>query len=330
MWTTCARLGAPQTNLAYLKRGMEPTGGLDPYKLFRVERNAYTLDQIKQKYRRLAMKLHPDKNPDPRAAQLFNTISMCYQQLLEEYAARMSDRQSHELKAESLQFAQSQARAATATTTTAAAASSASTTGTRTSRSRRSTNATPIGKNDFDLTKFNKLFADNREEDPQLDSGYGDWMKNTPAEDRIAQEQHRKLQLQLHRQPQAAAAVQTYELGGNAVVDYSTPVVAASGKKELQMYDYKIAHTTTKLMDDVNPQSYRQDFRSVDHLQTARASMPMHATAADMAAMAEQRRCEEAAEQMRIDRLKRQDQHSVERFSRLHQLMLGRAPASFQ
>ena len=311
---------------------MEQTSGLDPYKLFCVQRNAYTLDQIKQKYRRLAMKLHPDKNPDPRAAQLFHTISLCYQHLLEEYAARMSDRQSHELKAESLQFAQGQARTAASMTTTAATTTRAAAPTARASRSRRSTGAgaPPIGKNDFDLTKFNQLFSDNREEDPQLDSGYGDWMKNTPAEDRIAQEQHRKLQLQLHRQPQAAAAVQTYELGGTAVVDYSTPVVAASGKKELQMYDYKIAHTTTKLMEDVNPQSYRQDYRSVDHLQSARSAMPMHATASDLAAMAEQRRREEAAEEMRIDRLRRQDRHSVERFSRLHQLMLGRAPTGFE
>lgn len=41
-----------------------------------------TQDEIKKKYRRLASKHHPDKNPsDPKAAETFKAISEAYQTL---------------------------------------------------------------------------------------------------------------------------------------------------------------------------------------------------------------------------------------------------------
>ena len=257
---------------------------LDPYKVFKVTPGAYTPDMIKDKYKRLAIKLHPDKNPDPRAAQLFQTIRECYMFLLEDYCARMSDRPSHELKAESARFQETQARDAQS-----AIAAAKATRGTRGGGGRgRPTvdSSTLIGKKDFDLSKFNRLFSDNREDDPQVDSGYGDWMKATPAEEAAAIAVQKQLQMQMYKEPQAAFGpnpAASYELGGQAVSDYSAPPIAAGSKKDLMYTDYRIAHTTTKLMDDIDPTSYRQDYKNVNHLQSARASMPMHLTAEDMA-----------------------------------------------
>ena len=51
-----------------------------------------TQDEIKKKYRRLAAKHHPDKNPnDPKAAETFKTISEAYQTLGDEDKRRQYD-----------------------------------------------------------------------------------------------------------------------------------------------------------------------------------------------------------------------------------------------
>jgi len=54
----------------------------DFYKILGVERKA-SVKQIKKAYRKLAVKYHPDKNPDnPDANQMFQDISAAYEVLL--------------------------------------------------------------------------------------------------------------------------------------------------------------------------------------------------------------------------------------------------------
>ncbi|HEY9228965.1 MAG TPA: DnaJ domain-containing protein, partial [Gemmatimonadaceae bacterium] len=53
----------------------------DYYSVLGVPASA-TQDEIKKKYRKLAAKHHPDKNPnDPKAAETFKEISEAYQVL---------------------------------------------------------------------------------------------------------------------------------------------------------------------------------------------------------------------------------------------------------
>ena len=49
----------------------------DYYKLLGVTRNADSA-QLKKAYRKLSLKYHPDKNPDPEAATKFAEISNAY------------------------------------------------------------------------------------------------------------------------------------------------------------------------------------------------------------------------------------------------------------
>ncbi len=50
---------------------------LDPYAILGVERDA-TPAQLKSAYRKLAREYHPDRNPDPKAAERFKEISVAY------------------------------------------------------------------------------------------------------------------------------------------------------------------------------------------------------------------------------------------------------------
>lgn len=54
----------------------------DYYKLLGLEPTA-TKTEVKKRYRKLAMKLHPDKNPDPLAHQVFVKITEAYEAITE-------------------------------------------------------------------------------------------------------------------------------------------------------------------------------------------------------------------------------------------------------
>lgn len=60
--------------------------GLDYYNILKVNRNA-TEDDLKKSYRRLAMKWHPDKNPNTKteAEAKFKQISEAYEASLSNF-----------------------------------------------------------------------------------------------------------------------------------------------------------------------------------------------------------------------------------------------------
>ena len=214
---------------------------LDPYVVFKVDRN-FSLDEVKQKYKRLARKLHPDKNAgDPECARLFMGISSCYQRLLEDYCARISDKQFHELKSEFQQEQQQQQQK---------------------QQPRRqqhdgidasTSNAKKLGK--FDLQKFNTIFSENRIGDA-YDNGYSEWMKkNDPTKCNLKKPSNNQ-QIVQHR-PKAIfmTDANAYELGVTRVQDFSKPfsmhIGAAPGRNErrtVEYTDYRIAHTTGQLV----------------------------------------------------------------------------------
>lgn len=72
---------------------MEPQGRKDynPYKVLGLE-NGCPVQEVKKKYRQLALKLHPDRKPDdPKAVELFELATKAYQFLLDPLRKREYD-----------------------------------------------------------------------------------------------------------------------------------------------------------------------------------------------------------------------------------------------
>ncbi len=68
--------------------------------------------EIKKAYRRIAMQLHPDKNPDPKAAELFNELQDSYDALMNPSAATSTARSEQNNTARQEKTPQERAREA--------------------------------------------------------------------------------------------------------------------------------------------------------------------------------------------------------------------------
>ena len=133
---------------------------MDPHDVLNLPREGFSRDQLKFNYKALARQLHPDKCrlSSEAATQLFQVLTEAYRKLSEELDRKHVDRTFMELR--------DGARRANPD-----APSSSS------SRA----NDEPTSKR-FNIEKFNRVFSENRLEDPIFDTGYGKWMEETDPE----------------------------------------------------------------------------------------------------------------------------------------------------
>lgn len=202
---------------------------------------------IKQKYKQLALKMHPDRGG---SAALFKMLQLSYAKILEEYKLKQIDKAFDQLKTEFEDFKVEQEQ----------------------------TNKSNIKLNNFyddqddnsgDFKKrFNKVFEENKQSSP-YDRGYGDMMMKSNKNredikinntidnftidkfnDVFNNSESRNIKQLIKKSvpvPHSISKELSYtELGINKINDFSGE---NKDKNGLHYMDYNIAHTTSKLID---------------------------------------------------------------------------------
>ena len=115
----------------------------NPYKILEIDRE-YTPETLKEKYKEMALKYHPDKGGD---VEVFQDITKSYIYLLKKYKENMPDKQIFELKDEFNNF----------------------------SKEMKNNKNTLLGDRNFNLDNFNNAFDQHF---TKTTKGYGDFLKN--------------------------------------------------------------------------------------------------------------------------------------------------------
>ena len=241
-----------------------------PHEVMNLPREGFTREQLKFNYKALARQLHPDKCKLSKeaATKLFQVLTDAYNKLSEELDRKHIDRTFMELRDGAIRAAPSEPP-------------------------RQDDAAT----RKFNIEKFNRVFTENRMEDPLFDAGYGKWMIDTDPE--IANKTGGR-NLIRYEEPQPMIftnknTVPYTELGITKIDDYSCTEIA---RHSINYSDYRLAHTTTKLATEEEilaaEARAKNELRSVDALKKHRANISY--TMNDQDARREEQRAREREE----------------------------------
>lgn len=285
---------------------------VDPYKMLNVPKN-FTPEQLKASYKKMALVMHPDKQGGND--YMFKMLTTCYKQLVKEYNKRISDRQFHELKTASRNYAQNPSLQVNA--------------------------INAYDKQNFNINKFNKIFEENSLPDGVKEVGYDDWLKSGELGDKEPTKMKGKFSLsafnsQFEKKVQAETSkhvirykepeplliskkIQFTELGVDKIDDFSGDNMT---KKNLNYMDLKLAHTTSRIVDPSTVKE-RKMYNTVEDVQADRANVSYTMSEKEMRYYQQKIKLEELREKQRMMKLTEQDKLSLEHFERVNRLMLG-------
>lgn len=294
---------------------------MNPYEVLNVSRN-FTLQELKDNYKRIALKVHPDKGG---SEQLFLLVTKCFKKLLQEYNRRQSDKQYHELKAEFLKATDDH-------------------------RERRkhvdmppAANGSGSSSERFDLDKFNRMFTEHRL-DEVTDKGYSRWMNDSAPPDTSSATYKSSKGFKIDSFNKAFETQATIDRNNKYIVKYKEPeplittkkisftelgqedIDDFSGdnmtKKTLNFMDYKVAHTTSKIVDPRVVQE-RRTYRNITELEAARSAVSYEMDDETKSEFEYRKKKESMQEQRRQEMLAERDNLIQRHYERVNQLMLG-------
>jgi curved DNA-binding protein CbpA len=285
---------------------------VDPYRVLDIKNRNFTMDELKDAYRKIALQVHPDKGG---TEYMFNMVTSCYKTLVKEYQRRVSDKQYHELKTSFQQHEQ-----------------------------RPTIVPNQESRHGFNIDKFNRVFEENKLNNGVEKGGYGDFLKATPAQDepdnifkgekKVGADYFNKVfeekttyvpssHIVKYKEPEPLLTTKKIgftELGVEDLDDYSAD---NTSKKSLNFMDVKIAHTTSRIVDPRTVDK-RKDYRSVEDLENDRSRISYHMSDKERTLYEKKQLLEKLREEKRKEALMKSDQQAIEQFDKLHRLMLGR------
>lgn len=262
----------------------------------------FTLSMLKANYKRLALQLHPDK-ANPTSVAMFQILTACYRQLVQEHDKRQKDAIHQDLKSQAQSFIQAQ-------------------------QPRRHKDwEGEEGGSGFNANKFNRIFDENRIKDVYSATGYEDWM-NHPSS--LNPDQYNK-QIVVHKEPEAlqsqlcastskrSSGMEFQELGVDRIKDFSGANNRGGG---LQYMDYRVAHTTTKIMDPELVKQ-REEFQTIEALEAARANLRRTMTEEEQQQYYINLKKLEEKEKRRLHKLTKQDSALEDHYQKVNHLMIS-------
>lgn len=258
---------------------------LDPYKVLNIDQNNLTFDILKQKYKKLVLKYHPDLGG---SESLFKTITFCYKYLLNELKAREEQKEHSQLKSQSEQ----------------------------TQKEFAGKQSVLFQGKDFNIEKFNTTFENYKFQNNYIDDGYSDWIKEEKLEDNGA--------IINYQDPEplfmgSKTLGNLYEIGKTKVTDYSSDNIS---NRSLNFMDLKVAYTTSKIVDEKKVDQ-RPEFKSVEQLKNHRANISHVMSKEDLAKHVAKEIALKNAEDARLENIKKEDSEIEKFFKKTNQVMLS-------
>ena len=291
---------------------------MDPYKLLDLPKN-FNLPMLREHYRTMALKTHPDRS-HLGSDYLFKLVTAAYKTLLVELKKREEEPSFNDLKSGSKTYTTKQQEA-------------------------RPITSLNVGSgNGFNVNQFNQVFEENKLDDVHESTGYGSFMAQSSAEreelkiennfggkfnhdkfnkafDKLPSEKGKKVVI--YKEPEAMSSSKNMafaELGLAKISDFSGDNMDS---KKIQYSDYKIAHTTSRLVD---PSSLKQrkEYSSVKDLEADRGNISYQLSEKDKKEIAKKQAKEEAQERRRKEQIKQHDELVSNQYEKLNKLLLGR------
>ena len=284
---------------------------INPYEILGVTKN-FTLDELKDKYKRVAKKVHPDRGG---SQQLFNLVTLAYKKLVEEYKLKKINKQFNELKTDFSNYSDTQ---------------------NNTQKRNPEFSKPQYQSNDF-REVFNRTY-DNHKVHSAYDNGYGNFMIESDGRREdidIAKKVNNMKQFNsafeaeplnnynrrmiVYKEPEAlpssSKSLKYTELGVGKVKDFS------SSTNNLDCTDYKAAHSMNRLADP-RMMNNRRNFNSIDDVQADRSNISYQMSEEDLRKQAIKQKKERIKEIRRQERQTQMDIQSQKNFERVNKLLL--------
>ena len=202
---------------------------------------------------------------------------------------------------------------------------------------------------DFNLKNFNKLFEDNKLENEEWDTGYGDWktadVSDTPKKifnqkftadifnqvfNELKDNNNTNQEVIVYEDPKPLNVSNRFgfsDVDYKRTGDYSKEYDIQDGNSRQGIYymDYKRAYTETTLISP-NVVKSRKEFKDIEDAQVAREKQDFTMTEEERAYYDEKKRKEEEFELQRLERLRKRDDQIEQHSNQVNRLLLGNKP----
>lgn len=280
----------------------ENTDSLNPYEVLNV-REDFTWDELVKAYRKVAMKVHPDKGG---SELLFNTVTKCFKQLATEFKSRQVEKTHHTLKKEFEDFKNENHKA----------------------------EFPSFPQNTTFHQKFNTLFDENKLDDDDDNRGYEHFMEKSKKEREdikipklINKFTEKKFNDTFEKVVKPGKEIIIYKEPEPVMASKNLNFTVLGGKTEeftTEHYtDYYKAHTTSRLVDPRSVAKRKQYKTITDYEEDRKLTTEKALSEAEIKYQKELEIYKTSKEELRVQRLKEKDAAAEKHFEKVNQAMIG-------